>query len=116
MCSKEKTNWSGGNKSTSFSDEWTRVVKVQGCDYRVSCEMILEWLGLYGEILSDLVEDVFEGSEDSEGDNTTGTYSIKMKLHCNIPQQFPIDGRRIKIYYHNINKLCTLCFGQHTRS
>ena len=93
----------------------TRVVKVEGCDYRVSQEMLLEWLGLYGEILSDLVEDVFEDSEDSEGDNTTGIYSVKMKLNRNIPQLLPIDGRHIKIYYRNINKLCTSCFGQHNR-
>ncbi len=105
----------GGDESVSFSDEWTRVVKVEGCDYRVSREMLLEWLGLYGEILSDLVEDVFEDSEDSEGDNTTGIYSVKMKLNRNIPQLLPIDGRRIKIYYRNIIKLCTSCFGQHSR-
>jgi hypothetical protein len=26
-----------------------------------------------------------------------------------------MDGRRIKIYYRNINKLCTSCFGLHNR-
>ncbi len=34
----------GGDESASFSDEWMRTVKVEGCDYRVSREMILEWL------------------------------------------------------------------------
>jgi hypothetical protein len=81
----------------------------------VSGEVILEWLGLYGEVISDLVEDVFEDSEDSESDNTTGIYSVKMRLNQNIPQLLLIDGRRIKIYYRNINKLCTSCFGQHNR-
>jgi hypothetical protein len=92
-----------------------RIVKVEGCDYRVSAEVILEWLGLYGEVLSDLVEDVFEDSEDSKGDNTTGIYSVKMKLNQNIPQLLPVDGRRIKIYYRIINKLCTSCFRHHNR-
>jgi hypothetical protein len=105
----------GGETTSSFTDEWTRIVKVEGCDYRVSAEVILEWLGLYGEVLSDLVEDVFEDSEDSEGDNTTGIYSVKMRLNQNIPQLLPMDGRRIKIYYRNINKLCTSCFGHHNR-
>ena len=105
----------GGEATSSFTDEWTRIVKVEGCDYRVSAEVILEWLGLYGEVLSDLVEDVFEDSEDSEGDNTTGIYSVKMRLNQNIPQLLPMDGRRIKIYYRNINKLCTSCFGHHNR-
>jgi hypothetical protein len=38
-----------------------------------------------------------------------------MRLTQNIPQLLPVDGRRIKIYYRNINKLCTSCFGQHNR-
>jgi hypothetical protein len=28
----------------------------------------------------------------------------------------PMDGRRIKIYYRGIQKLCTKCFGQHVSS
>ena len=31
----------GGEATASFSDEWTRIVKIEGCDYRVSNEMIL---------------------------------------------------------------------------
>ena len=77
--------------------------------------MILSWLSLYGEVLSDVVEDVFEDSEDSEGTNATGIYSVKMKLTTDIPQLLPMDGRRIKIYYRGISKLCTSCFGKHVR-
>jgi hypothetical protein len=38
-----------------------------------------------------------------------------MMLSRNIPQLLPVDGQRIKIYYQNINKLCTSRFGQHGR-
>jgi hypothetical protein len=105
----------GSEATASYSQDWTRVVKIEGCNYRIQKDMIMEWLGFYGEIQTDLVEDVFEDSEDSEGENTTGVYSVKMKLHSNIPQFLPIDGRRIKIYYRNINKLCTNCFGEHNK-
>ena len=105
----------GGEATASYSEDWRRVVKIEGCDYRVSKEMILSWLGLYGEVLSDVVEDVFEDSEDSEGTNATGIYSVKMKLSDDIPQLLPMDGRRIKVYYRGISKLCTSCFGRHTR-
>jgi len=105
----------GGEATASYSEEWKRVVKIEGCDYRVSKDMILSWLSLYGEVLSDVVEDVFEDSEDSEGTNATGIYSVKMKLNDNIPQLLPMDGRRIKVYYRGINKLCTSCFGRHAR-
>jgi hypothetical protein len=54
----------GDEATLSFSDEQTRAVKVEECNNRVSKEKILEWLGLYGKVLFDLVEDVFEDSED----------------------------------------------------
>lgn len=106
---------SGDEASASYSDEWTRVVKIEGCDYKISEDMILSWLASYGEIKSELVEDVFEDSEDSEGTNATGVYSVKIKLMNDIPQLLPMDGRRVKIYYRGIRKLCTSCFGKHFR-
>ena len=105
-----------GDKATAtYSEEWTRVVKIEGCDYKISEEMILSWLGTYGEVQSELVEDVFEDSDDSEGTNATGIYSVRVKLNCDIPQLLPMDGRRVKIYYRGIRKLCTVCFGKHLR-
>jgi hypothetical protein len=35
--------------------------------------MVMEWLGLHEEVLTDQVVDVFENSEDSEGENTIDT-------------------------------------------
>ena len=36
-----------------------------------------------------------------------------MKLTNSIPELLPMDGRRIKVYYRGIQKLCTKCFGEH---
>ena len=69
--------------------------------------MLLSWLKDYSKEQSELVEDVFKDSEDSEGKNATGTYSIKMKFNTPIPNFLPIDGRRIKVYYRGMRKLCT---------
>ena len=44
------------------------MVKIEGCDYKISEEMLLSWLAEYGEVQSELVEDVFDDSEDSEGE------------------------------------------------
>ena len=63
--------------------------------------------------MSEMVEDVFEDDEDSDGVNATGISLIKMRLTRNIPQMVPLDGRRIKFYYRNIQKQCTKCFGPH---
>ena len=103
----------GGEASVPYSEDWTRVVKIEGCDYMIDSETLIDFLGHYGEVTSDLVEDVFEDNEDSEGDNATGIYSVKMKLNKAIPQLVPIGGKRLKIYYRNIQKLCTKCFGEH---
>jgi hypothetical protein len=54
-----------------------RVVKIEGTDYQVSTDQMLAWLGLYGDILSPIIEDCFEDPEDEgedgeDGVNTTG--------------------------------------------
>jgi hypothetical protein len=64
-------------------------------------------------ILSVLVEDVLDDSEEWEEDSTTGIYPMKMKLNCNIQQLLPVIWRRIKNYYPNINEPCFACFGYH---
>ena len=101
-------------------DNGERVVKIEGCEYRVTEEEILHWLSNYGEITSKLEEDVFrdEAANDGIGDGTnrTGNYSIMMKLERPIPQLLPMCGRRVKIYHAGIQKLCTNCFGPHKKS
>jgi hypothetical protein len=76
---------------------------------------ILAWLELYGTFESELVEDCFKDEQDTEGTNQTGSYSIKMKLDQDISQMLPMSGRKIKIYYRGIQKLCTNCFGRHQK-
>ena len=105
----------GNSEESNRSDDWTRIVKIEGCDYKVKPEVIIGALSHYGEILTDLVEDVFEDEEDSEGTNATGIYSIKMRLEKHIPQLLPLDGRRVKVYYRSMRKLCTNCFGKHQK-
>jgi hypothetical protein len=98
-----------------FQENWMRVVKMEGCDYQISNSEIIAWLSHYGEVLSPVVEDCFEDSDVEEGINATGIYSVKMKLKREIPQLLPMCGKRIKIYYKGIDKLCTKCFGKHPR-
>ena len=99
----------------SSRDDGSRIVNVEGCEYRVPKEEIIAWLELYGCVKSELVEDCFKDEQDTEGTNRTGSYSIKMKLDQDIPQMLPMSGRKIKIYYRGIQKLCTNCFGKHQK-
>ena len=92
-----------------------RWVKIENCEYLISNEKIGQWMELFGQPLSLLGEDKFPDSDSEGGPLGNGTYSIKMKLARDIPQFLPMHGRKIRVYFKNMNKLCTNCYGSHTR-
>ena len=97
------------------SENNIRWVKIEGCEYTLEDSQILDWLKLYGDPVSPICEDIHEDSDSEAEPIGNGTYSVKMKLDKDIPQFLPMYGRRIRVYYKGINKLCTQCFGSHTR-
>ena len=92
-----------------------RWIKVENCEYAVPNEKIVQWLSLYGQPLSLLGEDKYPDSDSEAGPLGNGTYSIKMKLVKDVPQFLPMHGRKIRIYFKNMTKLCTNCYGHHSR-
>jgi hypothetical protein len=96
-------------------EDGVKVVKIEGCEYRVTKDEILQWLSHYGEVTSDLEEDCFREEVVSEGNNRTGNYTVMMKLDKQIPQLLPMCGKRVKMYHAGIQKLCTNCFGPHKK-
>jgi hypothetical protein len=106
------------NLSQADIDEGVRTVKIDGCDYRVPEESLVEFLSFYGTIISDIMEDTFDDgivTMSSGLNNRTGVYSVTIRLRRDIPQFLPIMGRRIKIHYRGIQKLCPHCFGPHSK-
>ena len=97
------------------SENDVRWVKIEGCEYQLTEEEIKEGLAPFGEILTPIREDIYEDSDSERDAVGNGTYSVKMKLDRPIPQFLPMHGRRIRIYHSGITKLCTNCFGRHTR-
>ena len=72
-----------------YMDDSTRIVMIVGCDYRLLESEILDWLELFGEILSEIREEVYE---DKDAPNTgdlpsvgNGTYVVKMRLMKDLP-------------------------------
>jgi hypothetical protein len=92
-----------------------RYAKVEGCKYRVEKEQIILWLSNFGEIKSELTEDVYEKSDDSENDMPLGNgiYSVRMNIKKDMPQFMAMQGKRVQLYYRDIVKQCTNCFQQH---
>ena len=106
-------------KQAMSDDDGTRLVKIEGCEYRVPKEALIDFLSSYGVICSDIREEVFDDGSghdgSNKGNNRTGTYSVKVRLNKDLPQLAPIMGKRIKLYYKGIQKLCSNCFGPHPR-
>ena len=94
-------------------------MKLDGCDYRIPKLVLLNFLAFYGEIKSEITEDLFDDGSNPEleadGTNRTGTYSVKIQIKKPIPQLLPILGRRVKIHYPGVQRLCTKCFGKHPK-
>ena len=100
---------------TNHPDNST-VIHIEGCEYRIPEQTIIDALSNWGEIVSNIREEVFEDPHDSEGTNRTGNYSVRMVLREKIPQLLPLFGRRVKIYHKGIQKQCMGCFGFHLRN
>ena len=111
-------------RSAQFSnqphiDDGTRLVRVIGCDYRLLESEILDWLSLFGEVLSEIREEKFEDVDDPNLTDLppvgNGTYLVKMKLKKDLPNWVPMYGRKICLDYRGIKKQCSACFGPHTK-
>ena len=92
-----------------------RWVKIEGCDHQLTEEQIRYGLEPYGELLTPIREDIHDDSDSEREIIGNGTYSVKMKLQKPIPQFLPMHSKRIRIYHNGISKLCSNCYGHHTR-
>ena len=104
-----------GQTHPADSDPSIRWVKVEWSDYSLENEQMMAWLELYGTRVGELAEDIHPESDSDTSPIGSGTYSVKMRLTKDIPQLIPMNGKRIKIYYRGVQKLCTNCFGGHAR-
>ena len=69
-------------------------------------------------IIEKIVEELFEDGlravnggdqpQEDQGTNRTGTYVVKIRLHSEVPELLPIDGRRVRISYPGIKAMCTI--------
>ena len=97
------------------SENDIRWVKIEGCNHQLTEDEIKEGLVPFGELLTPIREDIYEDSDSERDVVGNGTYSVKMKLAVPVPQFLPMHGKRIRIYHNGITKLCTNCYGRHTR-
>ena len=104
-----------GDQAESDPDPNVRWVKIEWTDYAIEENLILDWLAYYGEPVGELSEELHPNSDSDADPIGNGTYSIKMRLRKDIPQLIPMWGKRIRVYYRGVQKLCSNCFGPHPR-
>ena len=126
ICKAHNISENQSNKNTNGNQShiWVKLDDIQ---YKLESEEIIKWLELYGEVLSDVLEDQNEVNarevdddsdlSDSERDymkcivnRGNGTVKVKMLIETDIPQYIPMFGRKVRVYYRGIVKTCTNCY------
>ena len=63
----------------------------------------MDWLKFFGEVLSEITEELFEDKEDKESSKLppvgNGNYLVTMQLKKDLPNWMPIYGRRVCLEY-----------------
>lgn len=108
---------------------WIRWVKLEGMGFDFNKENLEGWLRCFGSLQSEFERDVIKirelfPDEDTTNDPepgvatlATGKLSIKMEITDPIPQFLPAWGKKIRVYYRGIDKLCLNCYESgHMRS
>jgi hypothetical protein len=121
-CSIRGVRIPGSGESSSSLGASSRYtwVKIEGAEYQIPPAMIKKWLLQYGDLMTDLSEELeeLEVSSDEEKElykgleMPTGVYSVQMLIKKPIPQFLPMDGKRIKVYHRGIKKMCQNCFSR----
>jgi len=69
-------------------------------------EQILNWMGKYGEIMSEPMDILDRECPDI----ATGDISVIMKLHKQIPSFLPMYGKKIRVAYRGMTTVCSNCY------
>ena len=93
---KKRENVNMGDGST--------LVKISGCEYKISEERLNDVLSHWGVLSSRIREEVFVDPHDKEGSNRTGIYTVRMTLHQKIPEWLLLDGLRVRVQHPVMHK------------
>ena len=91
-----------------YSDDGTRLVRIIGCEYNLLESEILVWLAVFGEVLTEITEEICKDLNDPDSQKLppvgNGNYLVTMRLKRDLPNWLPIYGRRICLEYKGNKK------------
>lgn len=101
---------------------WIRWVKIEGTGFEINRDKLKELLSKFGTIETPFETETVSFTDDEEESDdeettdrkvtlSTGKLSVRMIIDEPIPQFVPCEGKKLKIHYRGIQKLCTKCYG-----
>jgi hypothetical protein len=93
-----------------------KTVKIEGCNYQVTEDEIIQWLQHFGRLMGPIQEGTFEDKNNDGAENGNGNYVVKMRIVKEMPELIPMCGQKVKIYYQGIKKMCKNCLLYHKES
>ena len=93
----------------------TKELRLEGCNYKINEEEILDWIQMYGVIQGEVEKEAIILNEGSDDKVTmgTGVYLVPARLDRLVPNLLPIQGKRIKVWYQGVKRQCNQCYGYH---
>jgi hypothetical protein len=101
-------------KRSVVQPEKIRLVKIEGCHYKLSETQIRDWLDLYGSVRGDVLEEAIVDEIDGALIGT-GAYLAKVILSRWLPTWLPMFGLKIRLSLDGICKTCNNCFQLHKK-
>ena len=107
---------------------WVRWVKLEGTGFDFNKENLKKWLNNFGTLQSEFEKDIMKFEDDIIDDDdeddlpktsyvVSGKLAVKIEIREPIPQFLPAFGKKIKVHYRGIEKLCVNCYsGGHIRT
>jgi hypothetical protein len=89
-----------------------KQVMVDGCQDQLSETQIRLWLGKYGVIQGDVIEEAVTDVVDNSIIGT-GFYLVAVKLSRRLPNWIPMFGMKVKLSYKGGRMFCKSCFCHH---
>lgn len=96
---------------------WVRWITIEGAGFSQKPEILETYLSKFGKLMTEVEEATIEVLDENPepGEEAlfrmgNGDLKVKMTIDEHIPQFLPIDGRKVKIYYKGIPKMCTACY------
>lgn len=111
----------GAESASASGDPNIKWITIDTHGYDLDEEQVRLGMSSFGMLLTEFreqtlrfteeeIEEMRDGGLEDLEPIGLGTYSVKMRMDREMPQLLPLGGKKIRVYYKGIRKLCNNCF------